>query len=134
MHNSANNKLYISFVLIIAFLSICACCKGQNANEGAPAIKSFVIGDSVGTIEPAESGNSKEYVIIIDLPEDIDFKNCLTNIELESGAEISEDSPCLVDYVGGRPILNFTRQSRTLVVKYKGRTQNFEFNIGIKNN
>ena len=121
-------------VLLLALICLSACGKNQSAKEDQLAIKSFAIGNCVGKIEAVDFGNGKEYVISIDLPEDIDFKNCLANIELEPGAEISEDSPCLVDYVGGRPVLNFTRQSRTLVIKYKGRTQNYEFNIGIKEN
>ena len=63
------------------------------------------------------------------LPEDTDFKHCAANIELQPGAEISADSPCLVDYLGGRPVLNLTLEDRDLVVVNAGNKRNYSFHI-----
>jgi len=118
-------------ILLLALVCLGACGKGQSAKEDTLAIKSFAIGDCLGTIETVTENGQTQYVINISLPEDTDFKHCAANIELQPGAELSAGSPCLVDYMGGRPILNLTRQSRTLIIKYKGIVQNYEFSIDL---
>ena len=130
MHKSIKPKLHI-LLLVLLLICLGACGKGQSAKEDPLAIKSIAIGDCVGQIETIKEDGKIRYEIVISLPEDTDFKHCAANIELQPGAEIAADSPCLVDYMGGRPILNLTRQSRTLIVKYKGIVQNYEFSIGI---
>ena len=132
MRKSIKPKLHILLLLLLAFICLGACGKGQSAKEDPLAIKSFAIGDCVGRIETVTEDGKTRYEIVISLPEDTDFKHCAANIELQPGAEISADSPCLVDYLGGRPILNLTRQSRTLIVKYKGTVQNYEFSIDME--
>lgn len=118
-------------ILLLCLLALTACGRSKEAEADPLAIKSFVIGDSQGTVETVTENGQTQYVINISLPEDTDFKHCAANIELQPGAEIAADSPCLVDYLGGRPILNLTRQSRTLIVKYKKTVQNYEFSIDI---
>ena len=119
-------------ILLLSLLILTSCGLGRDAQTEPLAIKSFAIGDCVGRIETIKEDGKTRYEIVISLPEDTDFKHCAANIELQPGAEISADSPCLVDYMGGRPILNLTRQSRTLIVKYKGTVQNYEFSIDLK--
>ena len=131
MQKAIKAKLNILLLLLLAFICLGACGKGQSAKEDPLAIKSFAIGDCQGTVETITEDGQTQYVINIYLPEDTDFKHCAANIELQPGAEISADSPCLVDYLGGRPILNLTRQSRTLIIKYNGTVQNYEFNIDL---
>ena len=131
MRKSIKQKTYTVICVVLCLLALAACGRSKEAEADPLAIKSFAIGDCQGTIETIKENGQTRYVINISLPEDTDFKHCAANIELQPGAEISADSPCLVDYMGGRPILNLMRQSRTLIVKYKGRVQNYEFNIGI---
>ena len=128
MHKSTIVKPHTLLILLLTLVCLCAC---GSTKEDPLAIKSFAIGDSQGTVETITENGQIQYVINISLPEDTDFKHCAANIELQPGAEIAADSPCLVDYMGGRPILNLTRQSRTLIVKYKKTVQNYEFSIDI---
>ena len=124
-------KAKLNILLLLCLIALAACGRSKDAQADPLAIKSFAIGDCQGTVETITEDGQTQYVINIYLPEDTDFKHCAANIELQPGAEISADSPCLVDYLGGRPILNLTRQSRTLIIKYNGTVQNYEFNIDL---
>ena len=132
MRKNIKRKTYTVICLLLCLLALAACGRSKEAEADPLAIKSFAIGDCVGRIETVTEDGKTRYEIVISLPEDTDFKHCAANIELQPGAEISADSPCLVDFMGGRPILNLTRQSRTLIVKYKGTVQNYEFSIDLK--
>ena len=129
MRKSIKPKLHILLLLLLALICLGACGKAQSAKEDPLAIKSFAIGDCVAQIETITEDGTTRYEIEISLPEDTDFKHCAANIELQPGAEISADSPCLVDYLGGRPVLNLTLEDRDLVVVNAGNKRNYSFHI-----
>ena len=74
--------------LLIAALSVSLLLGGCGQNSDPLAIREFIIGDSIGTVEQRGSGKDAEYVIRITLPIETDFQNCTANITLADGASL----------------------------------------------
>ena len=53
-------------------------------------------------------------------------------IELAPDAVLSMDSPCIVNELGGRPILNLTLAERDLVVTCGEQSQTYSFQVGLE--
>ena len=94
--------------LLIAALSVSLLLGGCGQNSDPLAIREFIIGDSIGTVEQRGSGKDAEYVIRITLPIETDFQNCTANITLADGASVSGESPCLKADLGGRMVLDLS--------------------------
>lgn len=124
--------LCLLLALICAMLCLSG-CGGEAASGDDPLlIRSFVIGSSVGEVETVHEDGETHYFIRITLPDDTDFKRCVANIELAQGAALDMSSPCIVDDLGGRPVLNLTLENRTLVVEYDGKSRSYEFKIDLQ--
>lgn len=103
---------------------------GDNTQAAAsPDILSFTLGEYTGTVDTETENGETSYVICITLPADFDFKRAVANIELAEGASIDTSSPCIVDDMGGRPVLNLTLDPRTLITLNGGARQAYEFKI-----
>lgn len=118
--------------LVCAMLCLNGCGNGTASGDDPLLIRGFVIGSSVGEVETVREDGETRYVIHITLPEDTDFKRCVANIELAQGASLDMSSPCIVDDLGGRPVLNLTLESRTLVVEYDGESRVYAFKIDLQ--
>ena len=121
-------KKLVFLALLCLLLMLAAGC-GQNSDP--LAIREFIIGDSVGTVEKRGSGDDAEYVICITLPLKTDFQNCTANITLADGASVSGDSPCLKADVGGRMVLDLTREPRDLIVENGSDNRCYSFEIAL---
>lgn len=119
----------ILLALLCLLLMLAAAGCGENSDP--LAIREFIIGDSVGTVEQRGSGADAEYVICITLPLETDYQNCTANITLADGASVSGESPCLKADVGGRMVLDLTREPRDLIVENGGQTRAYLFEIGL---
>ena len=117
--------------LLIAALSISLLLCGCGAQEDPLAIREFIIGDSIGTVEQRGSGKDAEYVICITLPIETDFQNCTANITLADGASVSGESPCLKADLAGRMVLDLTRESRDLIIENGSSSRSYGFEIGL---
>ena len=117
--------------LLIAALSVSLLLGGCGQNSDPLAIREFIIGDSVGTVEQRGSGKDAEYVICITLPLDTDFKNCAANITLADGASVSGESPCLKADVGGRMVLDLTLEQRDLIIENGSSSRSYGFEIAL---
>ena len=117
----------IIFLLLAVSLLLGGC--GQNSDP--LAIREFIIGDSVGTVEQRGSGADAEYVICITLPLDTDFRNCMANITLADGASVSGESPCLKADVGGRMVLDLTLEQRDLIIENGLASRSYGFEIAL---
>ena len=121
--------------VVLAMLCLLPClagCGKANAANAEPLIRSFVIGSSTADVQPHTEDGETRYVIAITLPTDTDFKNCAANVELAPDAVLSMDSPCIVNELGGRPILNLTLEDRDLVVARGELSQTYSFQIGLE--
>lgn len=121
---------------ILAALCILPCltgCGKTNAANEEPLIRSFVIGNSTAEIQTHTEAGETRYVIAITLPTDTDFKNCAANVELAPDASLSiDDSPCIVNELGGRFILNLALEDRDLVVTSGELSQTYSFQIELE--
>lgn len=115
--------------LLIAALSVSLLLGGCGQNSDPLAIREFIIGDSIGTVEQRGSGADAEYVICITLPLDTDFRNCAANITLADGASVSGESPCLRADVGGRMVLDLTLEQRDLIIENGSASRSYGFEI-----
>ena len=104
----------------------------QTAADDKLDIVSFTLGEYTGTVVAETENGETHYVICITLPADFDFKRAVANIELAEGASIDTSSPCIVDDMGGRPVLNLTLDPRTLITLNGGARQEYEFKIELE--
>ncbi len=125
-------KICCVVLAMLCILCLAGCGKVNAANE-EPLIRSFVIGNSTAEIQPHTENGETRYVIAITLPTDTDFKNCAANVELAPDAALSiDDSPCIVNELGGRLILNLTLENRDLVVTSGELSQTYSFQIELE--
>ena len=117
--------------LLIAALSVSLLLGGCGQNSDPLAIREFIIGDSIGTVEQRGSGADAEYVICITLPLDTDFRNCAANITLADGASVSGESTCLRADVGGRMVLDLTLEQRDLIIENGSASRSYGFEISL---
>lgn len=122
--------------IVLAVLCILPClagCGKVNAANEEPLIRSFVIGNSTAEIQTRTEDGETRYVIAITLPTDTVFKNCAANVELAPDAALSiDDSPCIVNELGGRLILNLALEERDLVVTSSELSQTYSFQIELE--
>lgn len=118
--------------LLIAALSVSLLLAAVARTVTRPlAIREFIIGDSIGTVEQRGSGKDAEYVICITLPIETDFQNCTANITLADGASVKGDSPCLKADLGGRMVLDLTLEHRDLIIENGSSSRSYGFEIGL---
>ena len=121
--------------IVLAVLCVLPClagCGKVNAANEEPLIRSFVIGNSTAEIQTHTEDSETYYVIAITLPTDTDFTRCAANVELAPDAALDMNSPCIVNDLGGRPILNLTLPERDLVVTCGEQSQTYSFQIELE--
>ena len=121
--------------IVLAALCLLPClagCGKANAANEEPLIRSFVIGNSMAEIQTHAEDGETHYVIAITLPTGTDFKNCAANVELAPDAALDTDSPCIVNELGGRLILNLALEDRDLVVTRGELSQTYSFQVGLE--
>lgn len=121
--------------VVLALLCVSPClagCGKANAVNEDPLIRSFVIGNSTAEIQTHTEDGETHYVIAITLPTDTDFTRCAANVELAPDAVLDMNSPCIVNDLGGRPILNLTLPERDLVVTCGELSQTYSFQIELE--
>lgn len=132
--------------IILAFmLMLAGCGRGDAVASDKPApegtqtaaddkldIVSFALGEHMGTVDTETENGETRYIIRLTLPSDFDFKRAVANIELAEGASIDTASPCIVDDIGGRPVLNLTLEPRSLITINGGTRQEYEFKIELE--
>ena len=125
-------KICCIVLTVLCILPCLAGCGKANAANEEPLIRSFVIGNSTAEIQTHTEDGETRYVIAITLPTDTDFKNCAANVELAPDAALDMDSPCIVNELGGRLILNLTLEDRNLVVTRGEQSQTYSFQVGLE--
>lgn len=125
-------KICCAILAVLCILPCLAGCGKVNAANEEPLIRGFVIGNSTAEIQTHTEDGETRYVIAITLPTDTDFKNCAANVELAPDAVLSMDSPCIVNELGGRFILNLALEDRDLVVTSSELSQTYSFQIELE--
>lgn len=125
-------KICCIVLTVLCILPCLAGCGKVNAANEEPLIRGFVIGNSTAEIQTHTEDGETRYVIAITLPTDTDFKNCAANVELAPDAVLSMDSPCIVNELGGRLILNLALEDRDLVVTSGELSQTYSFQIELE--
>ena len=125
-------KIYCIVLTVLCLLPCLAGCGKANAVNEEPLIRNFVIGNSTAEIQTHTEDGETRYVIAITLPTDTDFKNCAANVELAPDAVLDMNSPCIVNELDGRPILNLTLAERDLVVTCGEQSQTYSFQVGLE--
>lgn len=125
-------KIYCVVLAVLCILPCLAGCGKANAANEEPLIHSFVIGNSTAEIQTHTEDSETYYVIAITLPTDTDFTRCAANVELAPDAVLDMNSPCIVNDLGGRPILNLTLPERDLVVTCGEQSQTYSFQIELE--
>lgn len=125
-------KIYCVVLAVLCILPCLAGCGKANAANEEPLIRSFVIGNSTAEIQTHTEDSETYYVIAITLPTDTDFTHCAANVELAPDAVLDMNSPCIVNDLGGRPILNLTLPERDLVVTCGEQSQTYSFQIELE--
>lgn len=126
-------RLIPALLLLLILLPGCGALDGvYDLSTGDPlAIREFIVNNSVGEVKRVVEGGKERYMIFITLPQDTDFKQCVANITLPPGASISGDSPCLINDLAGRPVLNLILEQRGLIVNNNGETREYDFGISL---
>ena len=132
-------------IILAVMLMLAGCGKGDAVASDKPApegtqtaaddkldIVSFALGEHMGTVDTEMENGETRYIIRLTLPSDFDFKRAVANIELAEGASIDTASPCIVDDIGGRPVLNLTLEPRSLMVRNGNAVRSYEFDIGLE--
>ena len=125
-------KICCIVLTVLCILPCLAGCGKANAVNEDPLIRSFVIGNSTAEIQTHTEDSETYYVIAITLPTDTDFTRCAANVELAPDAVLDMNSPCIVNDLGGRPILNLTLPERDLVVTCGEQSQTYSFQIELE--
>lgn len=125
-------KICCIVLTVLCILPCLAGCGKVNAANEEPLIRGFVIGNSTAEIQTHTEDGETRYVIAITLPTDTDFKNCAANVELAPDAVLDMDSPCIVNELGGRLILNLALEERDLVVTSGELSQTYSFQIELE--
>lgn len=125
-------KIYCIVLTVLCLLPCLAGCGKANAVNEEPLIRNFVIGNSTAEIQTHTEDGETRYVIVITLPTDTDFTQCVANVELATDAVLDMNSPCIVNDLGGRPILNLTLEDRELVVTRGEQSQTYSFQVGLE--
>ena len=125
-------KICCVVLAVLCLLPCLAGCGKANTSNEEPLVRSFVIGNSTAEIQTRTEDGETRYVIAITLPTDTDFKNCAANVELAPDAVLDMDSPCIVNELGGRLILNLALENRDLVVTSGELSQTYSFQIELE--
>ena len=96
------------------------------------AIHSIIIGDTEASVLHDTTDGADDYIIKAALPVDFSFEKTTLNLELADGAVVSDKSNCLINDLGGRPVVNLTVENASLVIANDGETRTYQFQLDIQ--
>lgn len=105
----------------------------SDSGENDPlSIHSIIIGDTEASILHDTTDGADDYIIKAALPVDFSFEKTTLNLELADGAVVSDKSNCLLNDLGGRPVVNLTVENASLVIANDGETRTYQFQLDIQ--
>lgn len=96
------------------------------------AIHSIIIGDTEASILHDTTDGADDYIIKAALPVDFSFEKTTLNLELADGAVVSDKSNCLLNDLGGRPVVDLTVEKANLIIENEGNSRTYFFMLDVK--
>lgn len=105
----------------------------SDSGENDPlAIHSIIIGDTEASILHDTTDGADDYIIKATLPVDFSFEKTTLNLELADGAVVSDKSNCLLNDLGGRPVVDLTVEKANLIIENEGNSRTYFFMLDVK--
>ena len=105
----------------------------SDSGENDPlAIHSIIIGDTEASILHDTTDGADDYIIKATLPVDFSFEKTTLNLELADGAVVSDKSNCLINDLGGRPVVDLTVEKANLIIESEGNSRTYFFMLDVK--
>lgn len=105
----------------------------SDSGENDPlAIHSIIIGDTEASILHDTTDGADDYIIKAALPVDFSFEKTTLNLELADGAVVSDKSNCLLNDLGGRPVVDLTVEKANLIIENEGNSRTYSFMLDVK--
>lgn len=105
----------------------------SDSGENDPlAIHSIIIGDTEASILHNTIDGADDYIIKASLPVDFSFEKTTLNLELADGAVVSDKSNCLLNDLGGRPVVDLTVEKANLIIENEGNSRTYFFMLDVK--
>ena len=105
----------------------------SDSGENDPlAINSIIIGDTEASILHDTTDGADDYIIKAALPVDFSFEKTTLNLELADGAVVSDKSNCLLNDLGGRPVVDLTVEKANLIIENEGNSRTYFFMLDVK--
>ena len=96
------------------------------------AIHSIIIGDTEASILHNTIDGADDYIIKAALPVDFSFEKTTLNLELADGAVVSDKSNCLLNDLGGRPVVDLTVEKANLIIENEGNSRTYFFMLDVR--
>ena len=106
-------------------------CQQIREFSNVPIVMLTAKGEDMDKILGLEYG-ADDYIIKAALPVDFSFEKTTLNLELADGAVVSDKSNCLLNDLGGRPVVNLTVENASLVIANDGETRTYQFQLDIQ--
>lgn len=107
--------------------------EASDSGENDPlAIHSIIIGDTEASILHDTTDGADDYIIKATLPVDFSFEKTTLNLELADGAVVSDKSNCLINDLGGRPVVDLTVEKANLIIENEGNSRTYFFMLDVR--
>lgn len=105
----------------------------SDSGENDPlAIHSIIIGDTEASILHDTTDGADDYIIKAALPVEFSFEKTTLNLELADGAVVSDKSNCLLNDLGGRPVVDLTVEKANLIIENEGNSRTYFFMLDVR--
>ena len=105
----------------------------SDSGENDPlAIHSIIIGDTEASILHDTTDGADDYIIKAALPVEFSFEKTSLNLELADGAVVSDKSNCLLNDLGGRPVVDLTVEKANLIIENEGNSRTYFFMLDVR--
>lgn len=105
----------------------------SDSGENDPlAIHSIIIGDTEASILHDTTDGADDYIIKAALPVEFSFEKTTLNLELADGAVVSDKSNCLINDLGGRPVVDLTVEKANLIIENEGNSRTYFFMLDVR--
>ena len=105
----------------------------SDSGENDPlAIHSIIIGDTEASVLHDTTDGADDYIIKAALPVEFSFEKTTLNLELADGAVVSDKSNCLINDLGGRPVVDLTVEKANLIIENEGNSRTYFFMLDVR--